>query len=50
MSILLVEQNLRLTFSVADRVAVMAKGNVVLDTTLADFRSDPARAHELLGV
>ncbi len=50
MSILLVEQNLRLTFSVADRIAVMAKGNVVLDTTLADFRSDPVRAHELLGV
>lgn len=50
MSILLVEQNLRLTFSVADRIAVMAKGDVVLNTTLKDFRSDPARAHELLGV
>ncbi|HEX2419436.1 MAG TPA: ABC transporter ATP-binding protein [Micromonosporaceae bacterium] len=50
MSILLVEQNLRLTFSVADRIAVMAKGEVVLNTTLAEFRSDPARAHELLGV
>jgi branched-chain amino acid transport system ATP-binding protein len=50
MSILLVEQNLRLTFSVAHRIAVMAKGNVVLNTTLADFKADPTRAHELLGV
>ncbi len=49
-AILLVEQNLRLAFSVADRVAVMEKGRVVLDTTVADFRSDAARAHELLGV
>jgi branched-chain amino acid transport system ATP-binding protein len=50
MSILLVEQDLRLAFSVADRVAVMDKGRIVLDTTLADFRSDAARARALLGV
>jgi len=49
-AILLVEQNLRFAFSVADRVAVMEKGRVVLDTTVGDFRSDPGRAHELLGV
>ncbi|MGH3659031.1 MAG: ABC transporter ATP-binding protein [Micromonosporaceae bacterium] len=49
-AILLVEQNLRLAFSVADRVAVMQKGRVVLDTTVSEFRSDQARAHELLGV
>jgi branched-chain amino acid transport system ATP-binding protein len=47
---LLVEQNLRLAFTVADRVAVLAKGQVVLDTTTADFRSDAARANTLLGV
>ncbi len=50
MTVLLVEQDLRLAFSVADRVAVMAKGSVVLDTTTADFRSDAARARSLLGV
>ncbi|MGH3386739.1 MAG: ABC transporter ATP-binding protein [Nocardioidaceae bacterium] len=50
MSVLLVEQNLRLAFSVADRVAVMQKGRIVLDTTTADFRSDARRAHSLLGV
>lgn len=50
MSVLLVEQDLRLAFSVADRVAVMEKGRIVLDTTTADFRSDAARARSLLGV
>jgi branched-chain amino acid transport system ATP-binding protein len=50
MTVLLVEQDLRLAFSVADRVAVMEKGRIVLDTTTADFRSDAARARALLGV
>ena len=50
MSVLLVEQDLRLAFSVADRVAVMDKGKIVLDTTTADFRSDAERARGLLGV
>lgn len=50
MSVLIVEQDLRLAFSVADRVAVMEKGQVVLDTTTEDFRSDSTRARALLGV
>ncbi len=50
MSVLLVEQDLRLAFSVADRVAVMDKGRIVLDTTTEDFRADAARARALLGV
>jgi len=50
MSVLLVEQDLRLAFSVADRVAVLEKGSVVLNTTTEDFRSDAARARALLGV
>ena len=49
-SVLLVEQDLRLAFSVADRVAVMDKGQLKLDTTLAEFRADHARAKALLGV
>ncbi|MGA8116605.1 MAG: ABC transporter ATP-binding protein [Actinocatenispora sp.] len=49
-TILLVEQNLRLAFSVADRVAVLAKGRIVLDATTAEFRADPDRARALLGV
>lgn len=50
MSVLLVEQDLRLAFSVADRVAVMEKGRIVLETSTEDFRSDAARARALLGV
>jgi branched-chain amino acid transport system ATP-binding protein len=50
MTVLLVEQDLRLAFSVADRVAVMEKGRIVLETTTKDFRSDAARARALLGV
>lgn len=49
-AILLVEQNLRLAFTVASRIAVMEKGRVVLDTSTEEFRADPARAHALLGV
>jgi branched-chain amino acid transport system ATP-binding protein len=50
MSVLIVEQDLRLAFGVSDRVAVMEKGRVVLDTTTDDFRSDASRARALLGV
>lgn len=49
MSVLLVEQDLRLALGVAHRVAVMQKGSIVLDTTTDDFRSDAARARSLLG-
>jgi branched-chain amino acid transport system ATP-binding protein len=50
LTILLVEQNLRLAVTLAGRVAVLAKGAVVLDTSTADFRSDEARAARLLGI
>jgi branched-chain amino acid transport system ATP-binding protein len=48
--ILLVEQNLHLAFEVAERIAVMEKGRVVLDVRTPEFRADPARARSLLGV
>lgn len=50
LAILIVEQDLRLAFSVADRVAVMSKGQIVHEDSVADFRADGARAHSLLGV
>ncbi len=50
LGIALVEQDLRLAFSVASRVAVMEKGSIALDTSLDDFRADPDRARSLLGV
>lgn len=49
-TVLLVEQDLRLAFSVAAEVAVMEKGRIVLREPTAAFRSDAARAHRLLGV
>jgi branched-chain amino acid transport system ATP-binding protein len=49
-SVLLVEQDLRAAFSVADRVCVMQKGVIVHDSPLAEFRRDASRARDLLGV
>jgi branched-chain amino acid transport system ATP-binding protein len=50
MAILLVEQDLHLAFDVADRVAVMTKGEIVHSSSVAEFRSDEGRANALLGV
>lgn len=50
LAMLLVEQDLRLAFDVADRVLVMAKGQIVHRGSTADFRSDGARARSLLGI
>ena len=50
MAILLVEQDLRLAFDVADRVVVMTKGRIVHASTVAEFRRDERLAHSLLGV
>ena len=49
-SVLLVEQDLRAAFSVADRVCVMQKGQIVHNSPLAEFRSNADRARALLGV
>ncbi len=50
MSVLIVEQNLRLALSVADRVVVMQKGAVRWDVPVAEFRGNRAKAEELLGI
>ncbi|OYN95494.1 ABC transporter ATP-binding protein [Enemella evansiae] len=49
-AVLLVEQDLRLAFKVAQRVLVMQKGEIVHRSTVADFRADGQRAQALLGV
>jgi branched-chain amino acid transport system ATP-binding protein len=49
-TVLLVEQDLHLAFTVCDRIAVMEKGRVVHATSTTDFRHDPDTAHRLLGV
>lgn len=50
LAILIVEQSLRLAFSVADRVAVMAKGQIVHQSSVVEFRRDGDRARTLLGI
>ena len=50
LAILLVEQDLRLAFDVATRVAVMTKGRIVHESSVKEFRRDAARAQALLGV
>jgi branched-chain amino acid transport system ATP-binding protein len=48
--VLLVEQDLRLAFAVADEVRVMEKGRLVHAASVHDFRRDRATARRLLGV
>ncbi|MCL4300454.1 MAG: ABC transporter ATP-binding protein [Anaerolineae bacterium] len=50
LSILLVEQNLALALSVADRVYVMNKGRTVFEGTPADLREQAEVRHRYLGV
>jgi branched-chain amino acid transport system ATP-binding protein len=50
LSVLLVEQDLRSAFAVADEVAVMRKGEIVHRAPTLEFRSDAALASRLLGV
>lgn len=50
MAILLVEQNLRVAFSVADRLAVLRKGQIVHRSSVDEFRRNEPLARELLGV
>lgn len=50
MSVVLVEQNLGLAFSVAQDVAVMQKGRIVHRAGCAEFSSSPEDRRRLLGV
>jgi branched-chain amino acid transport system ATP-binding protein len=50
LSILLVEQDLRVAFALADEVTVMQRGQIVHRGTTWDFRGNVERAHQLLGV
>lgn len=50
LSILLVEQNLNLALSVADRVYIMNKGRIVHDSTARELSKDKETQHRLLGV
>jgi branched-chain amino acid transport system ATP-binding protein len=50
LAVLLVEQDLRTAFAVADDIAVLGKGEIVHRAPTPEFRRDPALAARLLGV
>ena len=50
LSAIVVEQNLHVAVSLADRVAIMMKGELAYEGTTAEFRASRATAHALLGV
>ena len=50
LTVLLVEQDLRAAVTLADEIAVMRKGQIVHQAPTPEFRSDPTRARQLLGV
>ena len=50
LSVLLVEQDLRTAFAVADDITVMRKGEIVHRAPTLEFRGDAALAARLLGV
>jgi branched-chain amino acid transport system ATP-binding protein len=50
LAVLLVEQDLRSAFALADEIAVMRKGEIVHRASTPEFRRDAALAHQLLGV
>lgn len=50
LSVLLVEQDLRTAFAVADDITVMGEGEIVHRAPTREFRGDAALAARLLGV
>jgi branched-chain amino acid transport system ATP-binding protein len=50
LSAIVVEQNLHVAVRLADRVAIMTKGEISYRATTQEFRGDRAIAHALLGV
>jgi len=50
LSAVVVEQNLHVAVALADRVAIMTKGEIAYRGTTTEFRANRATAHALLGV
>ena len=50
MAICLVEQNVKLTFEVAERVYVLREGKIVMEGTAADLSADEEIHRTFLGV
>ncbi len=49
-AMIVVEQNLRLALSIADRVVVMSKGRIVFEGTVAQFDAEPEIRRRHIGV
>jgi branched-chain amino acid transport system ATP-binding protein len=50
LSMILVEQNIRLALDIAARAVVMDRGRIVYDGASTKLRDDPARLEQLIGV
>lgn len=50
LGIIFVEQNLPAVVGIADRLAVMVRGEVAYEGTTAELSTDPSRMQELLGI
>ena len=50
LSIVLVEQNARLVFDVADDIVILNSGRVVIDNTVAALKRDGVDLHQHLGI
>lgn len=50
MSILLVEQNLRLALAIADEIVILANGAVVFDGSISEMQADPVLVQRHLGL
>ena len=50
LSIVLVEQNARLAFDVADDIVILTSGRVVVDATAEQLKRDKVDLHQHLGI
>jgi branched-chain amino acid transport system ATP-binding protein len=50
LSVLLVEQSIRVALELADRVYVLNNGRIALQGEAADLRRDPGRVEQFVGV
>jgi branched-chain amino acid transport system ATP-binding protein len=50
LSILLVEQNLKMAFEICDRIYIMNKGRIIFSGTTIELQANPAIMHQHLGI
>jgi branched-chain amino acid transport system ATP-binding protein len=50
LSILLVEQNLKMAFEICDRIYIMNKGRIIFSGTTVELQANPTIMHQHLGI